>query len=108
MPRSFKVPRAVRSVTGLQRDPVEAMARAYRKFNWGYIGPKVRKHGHKKAGSNSTAAAAGAQPAASNSTGGDDGEVAASPEDNGALFTAPVNIGGQTLNMDFDTGSSDL
>ncbi|KAF9629696.1 putative aspartyl protease protein [Lasiodiplodia theobromae] len=36
------------------------------------------------------------------------GEVAANPEENEALFLSPVKIGGQTLNLDFDSGSSDL
>lgn len=36
------------------------------------------------------------------------GTVAANPGDNAALFLSPVDIGGQTLNLDFDSGSSDL
>ena len=36
------------------------------------------------------------------------GTVAANPEDNAALFLSPVSVGGQTLNLDFDSGSSDL
>jgi len=36
------------------------------------------------------------------------GTVAANPEQNAALFLSPVNVGGQILNLDFDTGSSDL
>lgn len=36
------------------------------------------------------------------------GTVAANPEENAALFLSPVDIGGQTLNLDFDSGSSDL
>jgi hypothetical protein len=34
--------------------------------------------------------------------------VAANPEDNAALFLSPVEVGGQKLNLDFDSGSSDL
>jgi|TARA_R110002003_G_scaffold96_4_gene7388 hypothetical protein len=34
--------------------------------------------------------------------------VAALPEQNAALFLSPVDVGGQTLNLDFDSGSSDL
>ncbi|KAF2121555.1 aspergillopepsin A precursor [Lophiotrema nucula] len=44
---------------------------------------------------------------AANATNGT-GTVAANPEQNAALFLSPVNIGGQTLNLDFDSGSSDL
>ena len=36
------------------------------------------------------------------------GTVAANPEQNAALFLSPVDVGGQTLNLDFDSGSSDL
>ena len=52
---------------------------------------------------NSTAGAA-----ASNSTGTGTGTVAATPESGDVEYLAPVDIGGQTLNMDFDSGSSDL
>jgi len=37
-----------------------------------------------------------------------DGTVAATPENGDVEYDAPVTIGGQTLNLDFDTGSSDL
>jgi hypothetical protein len=36
------------------------------------------------------------------------GSVAANPGPNAALFLSPVDVGGQTLNLDFDSGSSDL
>lgn len=63
----------------------------------------------------STGAAASASTAAvfPNSTGNAGngtgvGEVAATPEASDVEFLSPVQIGGQTLNMDFDSGSSDL
>lgn len=37
-----------------------------------------------------------------------DGTVAANPEEYDSEYLCPVSIGGQTLNLDFDTGSSDL
>ncbi|KAI9732308.1 MAG: hypothetical protein M1834_001515 [Cirrosporium novae-zelandiae] len=43
---------------------------------------------------------------ADNST--ENGDVSATASDNAAEFISPVTIGGQTLNLDFDTGSSDL
>jgi hypothetical protein len=36
------------------------------------------------------------------------GEVIATPAANGAEYLSPVVIGGQTLNLNFDTGSADL
>ena len=39
---------------------------------------------------------------------GGGGTVTASPESYDMEYLCPVTIGGQTLNMDFDTGSSDL
>ena len=37
-----------------------------------------------------------------------DGTVTATPEEYDSEYLCPVSIGGQTLNLDFDTGSSDL
>ncbi len=37
-----------------------------------------------------------------------DGTVTASPEQYDSEYLCPVSIGGQILNLDFDTGSSDL
>lgn len=36
------------------------------------------------------------------------GEVAANPEQYDESYLCPVSVGGQTLNLDFDTGSADL
>ena len=46
--------------------------------------------------------------AASNSSGSGSGQVSASPSQNDAEFLSPVSVGGQTLVMDFDSGSSDM
>lgn len=37
-----------------------------------------------------------------------DGTVTATPEEYDAEYLCPVSVGGTTLNLDFDTGSSDL
>ena len=37
-----------------------------------------------------------------------DGTVTAEPEEYDSEYLCPVSVGGTTLNMDFDTGSSDL
>ncbi|USW57270.1 Putative aspartic peptidase A1 family, aspartic peptidase, active [Septoria linicola] len=38
----------------------------------------------------------------------EDGEVTATPEENEIQYLSPVTVGGQLLNLNFDTGSSDL
>ena len=48
-----------------------------------------------------------ATAASINSTGPEDGETPAAPTQNDAQFLSPVNVGGQTLIMNFDSGSSD-
>lgn len=104
--RSFKVPRSLNPdhPTGLNGG--DAMAKVYRKFGWGLIGARHRggKSRKPKASTNTT------MPTATtpNTTQAETGEVTATPEQNAALFLSPVTIGGQTLNMVFDTGSSDL
>jgi hypothetical protein len=41
-------------------------------------------------------------------TGNEDGEVTATPEENESEYLSPVTVGGQELNLNFDTGSADL
>ncbi|KAK3073654.1 hypothetical protein LTR53_004560 [Teratosphaeriaceae sp. CCFEE 6253] len=54
-----------------------------------------------------TASASSAKPATSTAS-GDVGEVSAVPENNESEYLSPVTIGGQSLNLDFDTGSADF
>ncbi len=62
---------------------------------------KTKGHGH---GSGSTTGSGSGNA----STTGDVGSVANTPTSGDVEYLAPVTIGGQTLNLDFDTGSSDL
>ncbi|KAI6798901.1 acid protease [Hortaea werneckii] len=57
-----------------------------------------------------TSSAPASTGSASSGGNGDDitGEVAAHPEENESEYLSPVTIGGQELNLDFDTGSADL
>lgn len=58
---------------------------------------------------NNNAASAGNVSAAANATAAPGtGLVTATPEQGDVEYLSPVNIGGQTLNLDFDSGSSDL
>ncbi|KAI5856738.1 acid protease [Durotheca rogersii] len=61
--------------------------------------PRGKGHGRHGAGSNSTTVGA-----LTNGT----GLVSATPEANDVEYLSPVKIGGQTVNLDFDSGSSDL
>jgi hypothetical protein len=69
----------------------------------GQAGQGQAGQGQGQAGGNQTQAAPAAQPSS-----GQTGSVTNTPEGNDVEFLSPVNIGGQTLNLDFDTGSSDL
>jgi len=46
--------------------------------------------------------------AAPSSAGSENGQVSAASSQNDAEFLSPVTVGGQTLVMNFDTGSSDM
>jgi hypothetical protein len=59
----------------------------------------------------SATAYASATASASSSSGSDgegEGEVKATPEENESEYLSPVTVGGQQLNLNFDTGSADL
>lgn len=58
-----------------------------------------------------TPSSSGAAPVSSSGTptnGGETGEVTASPEQYESEYLSPVSIGGQMVNLNFDTGSADL
>ncbi|KAF4549092.1 Aspergillopepsin-1-like protein 1 [Elsinoe fawcettii] len=54
-----------------------------------------------------SAAPSAAPPAAGSGT-GETGEATTNPYSNGAFYLTPVSVGGQTLNLNLDTGSADL
>ncbi|KAK4494895.1 hypothetical protein PRZ48_014251 [Zasmidium cellare] len=56
---------------------------------------------------NGTQTAGSASPTGTG-TGSEDGVVSANPEENEKEYLSPVTIGGQKLNLNFDTGSADL
>jgi hypothetical protein len=97
--RSFKVPRI------RQRDFVPdgtiAIRKAYNKFGLQDFGmvPELDV---------STTLIPFSEVAASGGSGTDNGQVSATSSQNDAEFLSPVTVGGQTLAMDFDTGSSDM
>jgi hypothetical protein len=97
--RSFKVPRI------RQRDYVPdgtiALRKAYNKFGLNDFGtiPELDV---------STTLIPFSELDASGGSGTDNGQVSATSSQNDAEFLSPVTVGGQTLVMDFDTGSSDM
>lgn len=100
--RSFEVPRVRRS-NYVPNGPA-ALRKAYRKFDITptKLGIDLLDFEPLKEDTNSkqttdNAAATGA-----------DGQVTAQSVNGDAEFVSPVSVGGQTLLMDFDTGSSDM
>ncbi|KAK5010546.1 hypothetical protein LTR28_009221 [Elasticomyces elasticus] len=96
--RSFKVPQ--RRSLGHPRDPSAAMAKAYSKFGWNMTSIDYNQ--------NSAANPSATSKPTTTTQAAEHGEVTATPDDHDSQFLSPVTIGGQTLNLDFDTGSSDL
>lgn len=88
------------------------MDRAYRKYGFpslganqldiigGALNPNVDFAADGNAGDPANPPATGAGAPVS--------KVAATSQEGDSEFLSPINIGGQTMNMDFDTGSSDL
>ncbi|KAH7395084.1 aspartic peptidase domain-containing protein [Phaeosphaeria sp. MPI-PUGE-AT-0046c] len=105
--RSFKVPRQLNTAHPTGPNGLAAMRKVFRKYNF-----QVREDfmssegliGQTKVSKSDNATEGKASATAANQT----GTVVAAPEQNAALFLSPVEIGGQTLNLDFDSGSSDL
>ena len=96
--RSFKVPRQLNKAHPTGPNGAAAMRKVFRKYNF-VVKEDFAGYSRAAAGMNATATAAG---------GNKTGTVAANPEQNAALFLSPVDVGGQMLNLDFDSGSSDL
>lgn len=107
--RSFKIPRQLNVAHPVGPNGMAAMRKVFRKYNFEIREDFMAKDGligqeKQKAKQNGTKSTGAATTAATNQT----GSVVAAPEQNAALFLSPVDIGGQTLNLDFDSGSSDL
>ncbi|CAJ2512565.1 Uu.00g055800.m01.CDS01 [Anthostomella pinea] len=112
-------PRALLKTLRKYRMPVPAaLASAVDKQNEMITKRQVNRKGRKEKGRKGAGAGAGAGAAAgagagaaagtaTNATAGT-GLVINTPEAGDVEYLSPVNIGGQTLNMDFDSGSSDL
>lgn len=96
--RSFKIPRI------RQANYVPNGKAAYRRalFKFGFDDISFQPNGEVAA---RIQAATNASIAA---TDNEDGQTAAAPSQNDAQFLSPVSVGGQTLVMNFDSGSSDL
>ncbi len=95
--RSFKVPRQINRAHPTGPNGAAAMRKVFRKYNF-VVKDDFAVYTRQAAGMNATTSAGG------NKT----GTVAANPGPNAALFLSPVDVGGQMLNLDFDSGSSDL
>ncbi|TVY26596.1 putative aspergillopepsin A-like aspartic endopeptidase [Lachnellula hyalina] len=100
---------------GATADTADALTNSLAGLTGGSAGTGAKKGKAKGSKSASSAVAtptgaastASSTAAASNGTAGS-GKVTATPETGDTEFLSPVTIGGQTMNMDFDSGSSDL
>ena len=95
--RSFKIP--VKRNPAYKPNGKAAYKRALYKFGLGDISflPEGEVATRIRASSNTSI----------NADDNEDGATTASPTQNDAQFLSPVNVGGQTLIMNFDSGSSD-
>jgi hypothetical protein len=100
--RSFQVPRSLNRAHPRGLNGYDAVKKVAFKYNM-----KNLKEGFISFTKSELISGAGGVNKAANATNGT-GTVAANPEQNAALFLSPVDVGGQTLNLDFDSGSSDL
>ena len=89
--KHFTVPQGQPKLPGRKIAGPIALARVYGKYA--------------KLGAN---APANVNSAASRAAATDDGTVTANPEQYDQAYLETVSVGGQDLNLDFDTGSSDL
>lgn len=125
--RSFKVER-VANPAYMGRTPgagTRALLKAYSKFRMDLPpamvdalaaaanpvpAPVVDAEKSKKKGKASASSVAGVSTAANGTANGTAGTgiVTNTPESGDTEYLSPVNIGGQTINLDFDSGSSDL
>jgi hypothetical protein len=103
--RSFKVPRQLNTAHPTGPNGMAAMRKVFRKYNF-----QVREDFMSREGliGNTKANKNASTPQVDATAKNQSGTVMATPEQNAALFLSPVTIGGQTLNLDFDSGSSDL
>ena len=89
--KSFTIPQGQPKLPGKKIAGPIALARVYGKY------AKIGASAPAKVNDAASAAAAA-----------DDGTVTANPEQYDQAYLEEVSVGGQTLNLDFDTGSSDL
>jgi hypothetical protein len=85
--KSFSV-KQVKANTKPLKHPLSAMVNAHMRYSG-----KIPEH---------------LELAVAGSKAGNDGSAVATPQSNDREYTVPVQIGGQTVYLDFDTGSSDL
>lgn len=124
--RSFQVASNGRGLT-----PRQEIARTHRKFGWEIISvdepvavvfstvvvtvsitsAAAAPTGYSSPSRENLTLSSAASSASSTSTpdpGTEDGEVVATPEPDESEYLSPVTVGGQKLNLNFDTGSADL
>lgn len=107
--RSFKVERVV-NPSFVKRDGPRQLLKAYRKYAMPIPNVLIEIERKRKGSNRDKASQAATTPGlvpATNLT-NQIGVVSAVPEVGDVEYLSPVNIGGQTIMLDFDSGSSDL
>ncbi|KAI1463796.1 penicillopepsin [Daldinia caldariorum] len=100
-------PRALLKTLRKYRMPIPASVASAAQQQTEMISKREPKRGRRKGQKGQKGGAAAANGNAAGSGNGT-GLVEATPEANDVEYLSPVTIGGQTLNLDFDSGSSDL
>ena len=85
------------------KDGSAALLRAYQKYGWA---PPVTANTYVTTNGPSTAPVN--EKLATGDSSGGEGTVTATPYVHDSEYLVPVTIGGQTMNLNLDTGSSDL
>lgn len=106
--RKYSMPLPPALLEAIQKQNEAAAASAVLDLGQSRAGGKGTGRGRKKQQGGAAGVTLGGNGTTSGNTTAGVGLVTATPEASDVEYLSPVDIGGQTLNLDFDSGSSDL